>query len=426
MGARRRTGFFGALLLGGLGWAFSAAGCAFGPKALERTHGRYNESIKEVSEEQLLLNLVRLRYNDSPSRLDVSSIAAQYELSGMAQAQPFFTAQASAVSDLIRSFTAVLPSAQVLGANRPTVSLTPADDRTTVRRFLTPLDPEELFFFAQSGWPISLLFRLYVEYLNGVPNAPSAGGPVRDVVPTFETFLRVVELLQVVQDRDYARIVAGEKEKRSGGPVPNPKVKASDVLNAAKAEYEYRTYDKDTWELVKTEKKLLVKVNPDAVSRPEIQELCQLLRLQPGQLEYEVKLGDKDPYLTEITPQTLSSLRIVPRSAVQVLFFLSHGVQVPVEHLNSGIAKATVGPDGEVFDWQRLTGGVFSVHSSKQHCRPRHAHVAVKYYGYWFYIDDRDQESKTTFTFVQQLVRLDVAPKEKEAAGPVLTLPVGR
>ena len=85
-----------------------------------------------------------------------------------------------------------------------------------------------------------------------------------------------------------------------------------------------------------------------------------------------------------------------------------------------------MGPDGQLFDWPQLTRGMFTVYACQQHHPPRHAHIAVKYCGYWFYIDDRDQESKMTFTFVQQLVRLDLAPKEKEAAAPVLTLPIGR
>src|SRR5262249_45304016 len=59
----------------------SAGGCAFGPKVLESSHGKYNESVREVEEEQLLCNLVRLRYNETSLALNIASIAAQYELS---------------------------------------------------------------------------------------------------------------------------------------------------------------------------------------------------------------------------------------------------------------------------------------------------------------------------------------------------------
>src|SRR2546428_7532267 len=53
------------------------AGCsAFGPKTLARDRLRYNEVVKSTTEEQLLLNIVRLRYSDTPSSLAVSAIAA--------------------------------------------------------------------------------------------------------------------------------------------------------------------------------------------------------------------------------------------------------------------------------------------------------------------------------------------------------------
>ena len=70
----------------------AGGGPAFGPKVLEKTHGRYNEAVRRVDEEQLLRNVVRMRYNESPLELNVSSIASQYELDGSAEARPFFIA----------------------------------------------------------------------------------------------------------------------------------------------------------------------------------------------------------------------------------------------------------------------------------------------------------------------------------------------
>jgi hypothetical protein len=55
---------------------------------------------------------------------------------------------------------------------------------------------------------------------------------------------------------------------------------------------------------------------------------------------------------------------------------------------------------------------------------PKCAFVAVRYRDYWYYIDDRDQTSKSTFALVTQLNRLDFG---RDAPGaPFLTLPVGR
>ena len=72
------------LIFCGFVLAGSFSGCAFGPRVLEKTHGRYQESVRQVDEEQLLRNLVHLRYSEIPIELTVSSIAAQYELAGSA------------------------------------------------------------------------------------------------------------------------------------------------------------------------------------------------------------------------------------------------------------------------------------------------------------------------------------------------------
>jgi hypothetical protein len=111
-----------------------AAGCTnLGPYALDQTRLHYNEVIKRTTEEQLLLNIVRLRYTDTPSSLAVSAIAAQFERSLSLQLTPFFVAGDNA------SFTAVLPQVLGLGADRPTVSLTPVDDQEFTRKLFTPL-----------------------------------------------------------------------------------------------------------------------------------------------------------------------------------------------------------------------------------------------------------------------------------------------
>ena len=50
--------------------------------------------------------------------------------------------------------------------------------------------------------------------------------------------------------------------------------------------------------------------------------------------------------------------------------------------------------------------------------------MAVKYRGYWFYVDDRDHDSKVTFSLLLTMTRVNLIGRQKE--GPILTLPVGR
>src|SRR3981189_1458967 len=57
------------------------SGCA-GPKAVRYTRMRYNEVIRDTNDEQLLINIVRLRYADSPVIIDLPNITSQFEMSG--------------------------------------------------------------------------------------------------------------------------------------------------------------------------------------------------------------------------------------------------------------------------------------------------------------------------------------------------------
>ena len=52
--------------------------------------------VRLVDEEQLLRNLVPMRYNEVPLNLNVASTAAQYELAGGAEARPFFLVHTAA------------------------------------------------------------------------------------------------------------------------------------------------------------------------------------------------------------------------------------------------------------------------------------------------------------------------------------------
>jgi hypothetical protein len=120
-------------------------------------------------------------------------------------------------------------------------------------------------------------------------------------------------------------------------------------------------------------------------------------------------------------------LRVVLRSTAQALFYLANGVEVPPEHVFARVVRPPLDADGRVFDSWEVTSGLFEVHAcaGHKHKPPPTAYVAVWYRGYWYYIDDRDVESKATFALVLQLSRLDFA-RQHLGAAPVLTLPAGR
>jgi hypothetical protein len=409
----------------GLVLGLSGGGCAFGPKVLEKTHGRYNEAVRRVDEEQLLRNLVRMRYNETALDLNVSSIAAQYELDGGAEARPFFSTPNPA-GNTFHPFTRILPDVTVSGANRPTITLVPGDTGASVERFLTPISVDTLVLLFQTSWPVSTVARLWVERLNGVPNAASASGPPRCQVPDFARFHRVAELFQSIRDQKLATIHPEERLVDAGGPLPASAVTASAMVEAAKSGMEYHPRENGTsWVLVRKERRLVVDVVPTALGSPELNELAALLNLQPGLPRYEVVMAPgivPDPFLFSGPPRT--DLELSPRSTVQVWYYLANGVEVPPEHLAEGVAIAPVGPDGVLFDNRAVTDGLFTVHACTGHKPPRTAYVAIRHRGWWFYIDDRDQASKATLALVLAVSRLDFA--RQQPAAPFLTLPVGR
>ena len=64
--------------------AGTLAGCQIGPRTVPVSSAQYSDAVRIAQSEQLLVNLVRLRYRDHPVYLSVSSISTQFEIGGSA------------------------------------------------------------------------------------------------------------------------------------------------------------------------------------------------------------------------------------------------------------------------------------------------------------------------------------------------------
>src|SRR6266487_2821241 len=396
-----------------------AAGCTtLGPDALDQTRLHYNEVIKRTTEEQLLLNIVRLRYTDTPSSLAVSAIAAQFERSYSLQLTPFFVAGNDA------SFTAVLPQILGLGADRPTVSLTPLDDQEFTRKLFTPLPLDGVIYLAKTTWPIATVFRLYLENLNWVPNAQTASGPTPKLAPTYQEFLRGVRALQALQDRGQLVFSVEERSEAQGSPLPAGSVTARDMVEAAKSGYEYRLDERGTaWTLFKKTPQPVLLLDPRAMESAEVREVTEVFRLKRGLTKFPITQEKLNPFPSTYPSEGVTSIDLETRSLLQALYYVSHGIEIPSEHAAAGLVTVTRDPSGQPFDWQRLTVDLFRVYSVASDKRPPRAHVAILYKGYWFYIDQTDQDTKATFSLLVELARLELTGKT--GVSPVLTLPLG-
>jgi len=280
-----------------------------------------------------------------------------------------------------------------------------------------------VLYLAKTTWPISTVFRLWLENLNWVSNAETASGPTSADVPEFGRFVEGVEALQALQDKGMIVFGTREREDVVGGPIAAARVAARDVVDAAREGLEYRPDPGGaTWSLVRRRPQPVVRVHPNAAGTPEMKALAEAFRIRLGPRSYDIGFESLDPFPATYPAAGVDVFDLETRSLLQVLYFLSKGVEVPPTHQAQGVARTTVHPDGKPFDWTQVTRGLFRVRQSAAEQPPANAHVAIRYLGHWFSIERSDHYSLSTFSLVLELARLELSGKV--VPGPTLTLPL--
>ena len=145
-----------------------STGCILGPASLQHSRLNYNRAVQRTSREELLLNLVRMRYHESEEFLGVSSITGQYTY----DADLFGSARWRSGTPTER-FGSVGVGAQ----SRPTIVYSPEQGKEFNQRKLSPVSVETLDLLASKGWAVDRVLRLTIRNINDVDNATSAGGP---------------------------------------------------------------------------------------------------------------------------------------------------------------------------------------------------------------------------------------------------------
>ena len=357
----------------GLCATLALASCAtrLGPRTIPGARFDYNQRIARSQNDQLLLNLVRLRYRDTPVFLDVGTVIAHYTLDARVGVRPRLGADGGPGSEL----------GVDLGGSyseQPTITYEPITGSEFTQRLLTPISPQTLILLSQSGWSIERLLMCCVDSINGIDNAPVASGPTPERIPDNSRFRNLagsLRELQLAGSLDFALVQDGTSSVA--------------VLRISRPEF-----DEAHSELLRTIRDLL-----DLDANTESFNLAgrSLIR---GRDE----------------------IAITGRSLLGALFFLSHSVDPPSSHESRGLVTVAQDLSNQDGNWREVSGDILRIRSDA--AQPADAFVRIRYRDHWFFIDDSDLNSKATFNLLTYLLSLQSAGQEGIDA--MLTVPVGR
>jgi hypothetical protein len=317
------------------------ASCAsVGPRTVAVDRFDYSSAIADSWKEQTLLNIVKIRYVDLPVFVDVSSIVAGYSL------QTGVT-----VGGVVSSERAVQGnygsiSGQAVYTDRPTITYVPMTGEKFLRGLITPIDPKNIFFMLQAGYPADFILGLTVESLNGLRNRSAAGGTVREADADF---VRVQQLLRDVQAAGGVGMRV-EEDKAQGSTA---------VLFFQRDDLPADIQEKSA-------------------------EIRRLLRLQ----------ADQQKFVLSYSPMRGAGheLAVNSRSLLQILQAFSSYVEVPEQDLQEKVVAPAFAPGAaDRRDVGRIRSGP---------TRPETAYATVQYRGKWFWVDDSDWLTKRALTAV--------------------------
>jgi len=342
----------------------AVAGCTtIGSRTITVDRFDYGSAIAQSWKEQTLLNIVKIRYVDLPVFVDVSSIVAGYSLQTGVVASATLSSERAVQGD----FGAV--GGQAVYTERPTITYVPMTGDKFLRALITPIEPKNIFFMLQSGYPADFVLALTVESLNGLRNRSAAGGVQRDADPEF---IRVLQLFREVQ-------LAGGVGMRVEENKQNGKDGVA-VLFFQRDDLSAELRDKGA-------------------------ETRRLLRLPADQYKFHLTYSPMRG--------TGDDLAVNSRSLLQILQVFATYVEVPAQHVQDQRVAPAFDDVGQGQE------GIGRIRSSTE--KPKDSFVAVQYKGYWFWVDDGDWRAKRALTAIMYFFTLAEGTSPEKL--PLVTIP---
>ena len=342
------------------------AGCAsMGARRIEPDRASFTNAIGESWKSQMLLNIVKIRYNDSPVFLDVASVISSY-------------AMEEQVNFGFNWSVADLANFQNVGGygrytDRPTITYSPLMGEKFARSLMTPIPPPAILTLMQAGYRADMVLRVAVNAVNGVRNRFGGGGRLRKADPDFFV---LTEKLREVQNSG----AMGMRVNRNTAPGSN----GGTVM--------------------------IIKGRIPQEVEDERHAVRQILGLNQAADEFSVAYGS--------VAQNDQEIAILSRSVLEILIDLASYIDVPAVHIEEKRVIASF--IDETSAGQPVTP-LIKINSSLT--KPGDALVAVPYRGYWFWIDDHDIASKAMFSFLMFIFTLTETGGKDST--PIITIPAG-
>ncbi len=248
--------------------------------------------------------------------------------------------------------------------DRPTITYSPMTGEKFTRSLMTAIPPGTVLNFLQSGKSPEFLLYLTVQSVNGIQNQGLT-------TPADPRFIRLVQIISEMQNL--------------GGVV----IKFGQDKNASVTS--------------------LVITNPeDPRAKMGHDEFKKILKLNPDATEYTVVYGG--------SPSSDTEIAMVTRSVFDIMTQVALSAAIPQSDIEEGRAYPTLPVLQEP-----MYKTIARIHSG---CSPsQDANVIVRYRDLWFWIDDRDIESKRVLTTL--LLMVNLAESGRQGATPLITVPIG-
>ena len=392
----------------------AVTGCAMQAEIIQSRHWDLNETIRETTNEQLLLNIVRLRFDETPYFLQLSSITTNFS--------------AGASLGATGTFPQGSDNNNVYGLNSglsysesPSVTWAIPDSREFLGRFYAPIGAHQLTIFAQSDFDLVEVFRIGAQKMNLLRNREFRIREGEFRPKNYADFLEALDLMEVMRKEGVIDFAYSLMTNYGGVTVPISQIDTRGVAEGLPYALLYLSRAPGMATPYQISKPLFLRFTKESDRDPRAQRLRQLLKLRSDLYSFPITdtvdispegIRAVDGKLAQVfDPEAkLAHIGLTNRSVFDILRFAAASVEVPERVVASGQVRRR---NIELFEY-------LDVRSSKT--KPPNAWLKVPYRGSWYFIPATDLNSRTSFTLLSALFSSVVG--EVPGAKPVLTLPV--